>query len=130
MSKHDVPYFPPDDRLARAYAPPPDPRDATIAALTASLARVTAERDELLRERDIAFHPEKHCMVPLAAMKELSDQRDALRASLAGAEKALKIIDNNRGSETEDAYVLYRKLVNSANTARSALTPPPTKEAP
>lgn len=105
-----------------------------ISTLTTSLARVTAERDELLRERDIAFHPEKHCMVPLAAMKELSDQRDALRASLAGAEKLLDdaakhlpaanhFYDEYGHGEKEDAVDALLARI------RSALTPPPTKEA-
>lgn len=48
-------------------------------------------------------------------------ENSRLRATVAGLREALRKIDNNRGSEDESAYVLYRKVVNSANIARTAL---------
>lgn len=48
----------------------------------------------------------------------------AQAARIEELEKALREIDSNRGGEANTAYALHRKLIQSANIARTALEKP------
>ncbi len=70
-------------------------------------------------------HIGAHCGLALGYCNSMLRERDAEFVGSTVSERlreALTKIDNNRGSEKEDAYTLYRKLVLSANTARHALS--------
>lgn len=50
---------------------------------------------------------------------------DAANAENERLRKALREIDSNRGGEANTAYALHRKLIQSANIARTAMEPRP-----